>query len=169
MVDVADEKQKARLQNTGMLNAIAGVLLGSVFSYLVFVLDKRQPGFWFWLLVGGGVLLLVWSFVMSGRGIEQITKTHGYFNRQAWSVLLGFVLLAASLLFLGPQPVDKSAAQLAAIPQDVAKLEGRLAALEKALESERTRRDADVAAIANLRSEIAELQKRLPAKTTRKK
>lgn len=162
------DREKARLQNTGMLNNVAGVLLAGMFSYLVFVLDKREPGGVFWLLVVAGAVLLVASFMFSGWGIEKIDDdTHSHFNRQAWAVLLGFVLLAASLIFLGPQAAEKSAAQFDALVSEVDKLQAQVAALEKTVEVERRRQDADIAAIGRMQGEIAELQKRCPCRTAR--
>jgi hypothetical protein len=162
MANVPTDREKARLQNTGMLNNVAGVLLAGLFSYLVFVLDKRAPGPVFWALIVGGATLLVISFIMSGRGIEKIGAAHNYFNNQALAVLAGFILLAASLLFLGPQTNEKSAAQLDTVTKDVARLEGQISAMGKTLEAERQRQDSDVAAITKLQGDIAELQKRCP-------
>ena len=162
MSSVPSDREKARLQNTGMLNNVAGVLLAGLFSYLVFVLDKREPGGVFWALVVGGAALLVVSFIMSGRGIEKIGAVHNYFNNQAMAVLIGFILLAASLLFLGPQTAEKSAAQVDTLIKDVARLQGQIAGLERTLEAERRRQDSDVAAIAKMQGEIGEVQKRCP-------
>lgn len=167
MSAVTTDREKARLQNTGMLNNVAGILLAGLFSYLVFVLDKRSPGGIFWLLIIVGAAALVVSFIFSGRGIEKIGTEHGYFNGQAIAVLLGFGLMAASLFALGPQTVEPSAPRLDALGRDVSRLQEQVAALEKSIEAERGRQDADIAAIARMQGEIAELQKRCPCRTGR--
>lgn len=167
MSSVLSDRERARLQNTGMLNNVAGILLAGLFSYLVFVLDNREPGGVFWAFIVVGATLLVFSFIMSGRGIEKIGAAHSYFNNQALAVLSGFILLAASLAFIGPKTTEPSATQLDALVKDVARLEGQIAALGTALGAERRRQDSDVAAITKLQGETAELQKRCPPRPAR--
>lgn len=81
-------------------------------AFAVFIFEKREIGFWYFLIVGIAFLSFVISIFlgglgMSGKGANK--KTNPYFDWQAKTALIGIILFCISL-FLGktkPEELEK--------------------------------------------------------------
>jgi len=128
---VTPERASARKTIAQALFGVVGIVFGGAFTGVFYVVDKRQPGVSFWVLMGVSAFLLLYSFYAGARGIEKINQEHGYFNRQAIATLFGFLALAASLRFLGPEKADQQSQQIAQLLQEIGGIKGDLARLEE--------------------------------------
>lgn len=82
-------------------------IIGAVF---VFILDKREPDVYFFILLSLSLLLLFSSIILGGKGINEVRKrsfknklklrySKNYFNYQAITCLFGVIIFIFSLLF----------------------------------------------------------------------
>jgi len=133
MSPVSTQRAQARLTISQMLFAVAGVVLGGMFTGIFFVLDKREPEIAFWVLVLVSVACMIFSFMAGAWGIEQLTSENPHFNRQAISVLAGFVLLGASLFFLGKDKPDQGAVAVGKVEKELGAVAADLKRLDEAV------------------------------------
>jgi hypothetical protein len=163
---VTAERAQARLTISQALFAIAGVVLGGMFTGIFFVVDKRQPGVVFWALLGLAAALLVYSFLAGGWGIEKLNSENPHFNRQAIAVLAGFIALATSLLFLGTEKEDQQARAIGQIQKDLGATGADVKRLKEDLAKAQQDQSARLVEIEKLHHEIEKLKQHLPQKTT---
>lgn len=133
MSPVSTQRAQARLTISQMLFAVAGVVLGGMFTGIFFVLDKREPEITFWVLVLLSVACMIFSFMAGAWGIEELTSENPHFNRQAVAVLAGFILLGASLFFLGKDKPDQGAEAVGKIQKELGAVTADLRRLDEAV------------------------------------
>jgi hypothetical protein len=81
-------------------------------AFVVFIIDKRQVGTWYYLIAGLAFLCFVISIFLGGKGLSgkgKDKKPNPYFNWQAIMAVVGVVLFCISV-FLGkekPDTIDK--------------------------------------------------------------
>ena len=135
-----DDKQTAvslwvTLSSQVMAATLALIAVEGAFT--TFVLDKRLPAFWFYLLVTVTLGLFIVSILNGGAGINRMTREGSagrwclkvgerYFQRQTIFCLLGVVLLFASLFCSGPTKEDSNAAEVKALRDAIQTQDSRL-------------------------------------------
>lgn len=151
---VTTEQAQRRLAIAQVLFATAGVVLAGIFSGVLFVLDKREPGPAFWILLLAAIALLVYSFIAGAQGVEKLDLQHPHFDRQAKALLAGFVLLAGSPFLLGPDKADQQALSSAVVQGELRALREEMN--RQAVELKRTQQGsaAQQTAIEKLRAEV---------------
>jgi hypothetical protein len=101
-------------------------------AFTTFVLDKRLPPFWFFILVPATLLALIVSILNGGVGISKMTKEGSagnwclnigapYFKRQTFLCLLGVVLFFVSLFCSGPTKEETQAKEFKALQDKIEK------------------------------------------------
>jgi len=76
--------------------------------FAVFIIEKREIGFWYYLTAGLAFFCFVISIFLGGKGLsgKDDNKTpNPYFNWQAITALLGIILFCVSV-FLGKEKPD---------------------------------------------------------------
>lgn len=91
------EREQRRKDISNILSQVATAGLAAMGAFLIFALDKRAPGWFFWLLVFLAVVLLAASIYFGGRGIASLGISRGYFNTQAVLLVFGSVFVMASI------------------------------------------------------------------------
>lgn len=95
---------------SSQLIAASLTMLTILGALLIFILDKRNIGFWFILLYGLGFIMFIYSIICGGKGINiarekgfkknwSIKSSKKYFNRQAIASLSGIILCVSSIIF----------------------------------------------------------------------
>lgn len=77
-------------------------------AFAVFIIEKREIGFWYYLTAGLAFFCFVISIFLGGKGLsgKGATKTpNPYFNWQAITALIGIILFCVSV-FLGKEKPD---------------------------------------------------------------
>jgi uncharacterized coiled-coil protein SlyX len=77
-------------------------------AFAVFIIEKREIGFWYYLTAGLAFLCFVISIFLGGKGLsgKGANKTpNPYFNWQAITALTGIILFCVSV-FLGKEKSD---------------------------------------------------------------
>ena len=98
------------------LVAASLAMIAVVGAFAAFILDKREVGVGYWLVVGGAFLGFVVSIVCGGKGIDiarkegykgcwDITKTKSAFGWQANFAFLGIIFFIWSV-FMGKPKID---------------------------------------------------------------
>lgn len=155
-------KREARLSNSQMIASVAVVLIAAVIGFLAFAIDKRQLGGVFWGLLALGVGLLVLSVILGGRGVASIDSPGRLFDLQAKACLAGFLLLTASLLFLGDRTQDAVSTRLDSIQNQLGQITARLQQVRADVSSLDVRLDSVLVELPAVRAEISALRARLP-------
>jgi hypothetical protein len=78
-------------------------------AFAVFIIEKREIGFWYYLTAGLAFLCFVISIYLGGRGLSgkgETQKTNPNFDWQAKIALLGIILFCISV-FLGKEKPDE--------------------------------------------------------------
>lgn len=105
--------------STQLINACLSMLavIGAVF---IFILDKRETTFLFYLLIILGFISFIISIILGGKGIDKVRKksfkgelsiecSKKHFNRQAITCLIGIISSLSSLFFTSKILPDNSA------------------------------------------------------------
>ncbi|MBE9478373.1 MAG: hypothetical protein IMY80_00275 [Chloroflexi bacterium] len=108
-----------------------------------------------------GVFLLVASMVLGGRGIARISSPSGLFNFQAWTCLLGFIILGISIFALGKPLESGTTAAITGISVEVGTAKARLDALESSFKTNGGQIQSNNASILHLSKEVKQLNERL--------
>jgi len=127
-----------------LITAALGVIAAEA-VIVTFVLDKREHLAWFYLLSASGVALSVASIYFGGKGIFNLTKRgfdgdwiiktdRGHFNRQAWSALVGVLVVAGSAFCGNPKP-DGRAQEIEGLKNGVVELRTAVSDLESKYQS----------------------------------
>jgi len=77
-------------------------------AFVVFIIDKRQVGAWYYLTTGFAFLCFVISIILGGKGLSgkgKDIKPNPYFNWQAIIAVIGVALFCVSV-FLGKEKPD---------------------------------------------------------------
>lgn len=77
-------------------------------AFAVFIIEKREIGFWYYLTAGLTFLCFIISIFLGGKGLsgKGSNKTpNPYFNWQAITALIGIILFCVSV-FLGKEKPD---------------------------------------------------------------
>lgn len=77
-------------------------------AFALFIIEKREIGFWYYLTTGLAFLSFVISIFLGGKGLsgKGINKTpNPYFNWQAITIFIGIILFFVSV-FLGKEKPD---------------------------------------------------------------
>ena len=112
-----DRRSAANLAVTlsGLVVTAALAVLGAQAVVVTFVIDRRDDLLGFYAVSVCGMVALVASIVLGGRGIWEIvsggfdgawrvTTQHGKFNFQAILALVGAILVATSAFLGDPKP-----------------------------------------------------------------
>lgn len=78
-------------------------------AFAVFIIEKREIGFWYYLTIGLAFFCFVISIFLGGKGLsgKGANKTpNPYFNWQAITALIGIILFCVSV-FLGKEKPDE--------------------------------------------------------------
>ncbi|NMC99085.1 MAG: hypothetical protein GYA62_05130 [Bacteroidales bacterium] len=78
-------------------------------AFAVFIIEKREIGFWYYLTAGLAFFCFVISIFLGGKGLsgKGANKTpNPYFNWQAITALIGIILFCVSV-FLGKEKPDE--------------------------------------------------------------
>ena len=70
-------------------------------AFAVFIIEKRDIGFWYYLIAGSAFFCFVISIFLGGKGLsEKAGKSpKPYFNWQAITALFGIILFCMSVFF----------------------------------------------------------------------
>jgi len=158
MSTISVERGQRRLAISQVLFTVAGVVLAGMFTGVFFVVDKREPELWYWLLMGSAAASLVYSCVAGGWGIEKLDLEHKHFDRQAIAVLLGFIFLVASLFFLGKEKADQQTKTIGQIQRDLGAISTNLKRLGEELGKAQQDQSAQLAELKKLRVDVEKLK-----------
>jgi hypothetical protein len=139
-------------------------------AFTTFVLDKRLPPFWFYLLVTATLLLLIVSILNGGVGISKMTKEGSagnwclnvgapYFKRQTFLCLLGVVLFFASLFFSGPTKEESQATEVKTLQEKMQKQELQMNAAQSELQGLRNDLSSTKEEVKGLRQKVEQSQR----------
>lgn len=138
-------------------------------AFATFVLDKRQPPFWFYLLITLTFLSFIFSILNGGAGINKMT-TQGsegnwklesgrpYFQRQTVVCLFGVLLFFASLFFSGPTKEDQQSEDLKKLQQQLAIQQTKLDSAYLDLQKLRNELLSSTTDVGNLKNEVERLR-----------
>ena len=124
-------KVDRRVAISQIVTNAAFAVLAAKAAVLVFALDKRNPSVFYWVFVVIGVALLVWSVIVGARGVAQAENPAGRFDKQAKFCLAGFLIVAASLAFLGKRQEDTLAAEVVRSREMLSRLETTISHLQR--------------------------------------
>ena len=95
---VLSERDQRRKDISNILIQVAMGGLAAISAFLVFALDKRTPGWLFWVLVIIAVVLLGASIYFGARGIVNLgNPSRRYFDYQTWLLIFGWSFVLASI------------------------------------------------------------------------
>ena len=123
------EIPQRKLTNSQTINTAAFASLSAFPAVLAIALDKRAPGAIYWLMVAAGILALVTSVILGALALTRPAGGVSFFNLQAVICMLGFLLLAASMWWLGPSQESVLEKSALATAERVRGLEVELGAL----------------------------------------
>lgn len=161
MSTVTEETGQIRQTMSQVLFALAGVILGGLFTGVVFVLDKRSPGGGFWVLLSASTISLVASFIFGGRGVERIKIDNPYFNLQACAVLLGFICLGLCVPLLGPDKQDAQSQVIAQMQHELGTNAAELTDLKQDLEQAHSSEAEQDSSLKVLSADVDNLKRRV--------
>jgi hypothetical protein len=138
-------------------------------AFTTFVLDKRLPPFWFYLIVTLTLLLFIVSILNGGAGISRMTREGEagrwgldvgapYFKRQTLLCLLGVLLFFASLFFSGPTKEESQAAEIKTLQDKTQKQELQLNGALSELQMLRTDLNSSKEDVNGLRQKVEQLR-----------
>lgn len=156
-----NSEESRRLSNSQTLSQVATGLIIALAAFLAFALDKRELGLIYWALVILGVVLLVASVVLGGRGIARISSPAGLFNKQAWTCLLGFLFLGCSFFALGKPISSETNTLIANVAEKVGSTKARLDILEPSIKTNVSHVQRNNSFIVQLNDEVKQLNERL--------
>ena len=156
-----NSKESRRLATSQTLSQVAFGLIVALAAFLAFALDKRELGPLYWLLVIIGVLLLVVSMILGGRGIARISSPNGLFNLQAWFCLFGFGFLGGSFFALGAPLVSETNKLISTTSEKMGSLKTRLDTIEPLVHINKSATKQNDSAMINLTAELDELRKQV--------
>lgn len=139
-------------------------------AFTTFVLDKRLPPFWFYLLVTLTLLLFIVSILNGGAGISRMTREgeagrwslavgSPYFKRQTFLCLLGVVLFFASLFFSGPTKEESQATEVKTLQEKMQKQELQLNVALSELQALRSDLSSSKEEVKGLRQKVEQSQR----------
>jgi uncharacterized protein YoxC len=150
-----------KLANSQTLSQVATGLIIALSAFLAFALDKRELGPLFLVLISLGTLFLVLSLVLGGRGIASLSSPRGLFNYQAWTCLLGFIILASSLFALGKPLETETTKTLAHLSEELGAIKAQLGVLGPKINKNRDDVVRNEDTISQFITEINELKMRV--------
>lgn len=154
-------KEDLQKHNSQTLSQTAITLLVALAAFLTYVLEKRETGFFFWMLVFLGAAFLVTSMVLGGRGIAKIPNPDGLFNLQAAACLVGFMILVCSYFAIGTPIASETNTLIASISEKVGNAQARLDTLDASIKTNASNVQNNTTSIAQLNEEVRQLNKRL--------
>ncbi|MBE9584954.1 hypothetical protein IM792_10885 [Mucilaginibacter sp. JRF] len=152
---MSDDKREAvniGINLSGQLITAALAMIAVIGTFGVFILDKRDVSFWYYLIFGGALFAFVASIYFGGKGIDKArkdgfagtwdilnTKTH--FNRQAACCFIGIFLFILSV-FSGTEKPDDLQKEISKVKDAVTRLQlndslnkQKVSSLEKRIDS----------------------------------
>ena len=136
-VTVLTDRDQRRKDIGTILIQVASGGLGAITAFLVFALDKRTPGWFFWALVILAVVLLAASIYFGARGIANLGKpSRGYFNVQTVLLILGWAFVLWSIFSVRVS----SKGELEAMSKSLDSLKTEISELRKDIGNEQNRR-----------------------------